>query len=362
MNPFVNTMILQKQRAEIEMPTNVMLGLSERCVATCPFCPLQQSEERLKRVEGDMSWELFRKIVDELSTRPPEVLRLHGSGEATINKDFGRMGRYAREKLPETWLQMNTVGTTWSSDAKRKEWLEIGLNKLTFSMEANRWLQDGLDAGLLPWDRSIPRDQVRFEYKKYVIHPHRAGAPWKIVAPNLIATARALARLKKESGKDAPVQRTNLCVQHVVTREQEVVRVRDADGRERATSWEIEFSTAFWRQYGVQVQYVPVATVGGQVDNSDMLNEEYMREPMGHCREVYTNFVIGWDGKVSPCCVNEHELTLCPEIDLAKMTVNEAFNHPRLQHLRALHRKHADSKGEDAAALPGECTRCLKAL
>lgn len=308
-----------------------------------------------------MEWPLYQSLIDQLAEHPPDVLRLHGSGESTAHKEFARFGEYARQRLPNTFLQMNTGGLLWTTDEKRKAWLAVGIDKLTFSIEANRWLQDGLDAEGKPWDTKIPRDQVRFEYKKYVIHPHRAGAPWNVVIPNIVRTAALLNAMKAGNPQDHPVQRVRLFIQHVVTREQEIIHVKERmpDGRERLrpSSWEIEFSRAFWAEHGVEVQYVPVATVGGLVDNSDMANEEYMREPMGTCREVYTNFVIGWDGKVSPCCVNEHTFSLLPTVDLSRMSIEEAWNAPALSRLREIHREH--SATGNATALPKECAACL---
>jgi hypothetical protein len=298
---------------------------------------------------------LFERIIDELAANPPEVVCLHSSGESTVHPQFTEMGSYARRKLPKTWLRMNSGGITWNTDEKRTKWLKIGLDRLIFSIEACRWLQDGLDRDGKPYDVKTHRADVKDDYQRYTIHPYRAGAPWKIVVPNIIATARILRRLKKDSPKGDPVHRVNLGIQHMVTVEQALIPIRAARANTSAIStWEIEFSRAFWKQHGVEVGQVAVASVGGQVDNSPMMNLEFKRKPMGICREVYTNLMIAYDGCVAPCCVDAHELELLPEINLKKMTIKEAWTHPSVVKLRAQHRS--------GRGYPEKCKRCLASI
>lgn len=302
-----------------------------------------------------MEPEFFRSLVDQLTEHPPDVLRLHSSGESTVHPQFAELGAYARKKLPKTWLQMNSGGLLWTTDEKRTAWLRIGIDLLTFSIEANRWLHDGLSVEGNPFDTSTAREDVRTEYKKYVIHPHRAGAPWGVVIPNIIRTAQILQHLRRNLPKSDPVHRVRLEAQHVVSREQEVIQVQLPGMKHPvASTWEIEFSRAFWAQHGVAVKYVPVASVGGVVDNSDMLNPEFMRAPMGECRETWTNFIIAYDGRVSPCCVDSHELELLPQIDLKKMPIQEAWMHPALESLRSQHMA--------GGGYPDKCKKCLGAV
>ena len=345
----------QSQESTASHPLNLLIEISARCPQRCPMCPLQGSDMRLARTEGLMDVILFERVIDELAVNPPDVVCLHSSGESTVHPKFAEMGSYARRKLPKTHLRMNTGGITWSNDERRTKWLKIGLDKLTFSIEACRWLQDGLDADGKPYDPKTHRADVKDEYKRYTIHPYRAGAPWGIVVPNIIATARILRRLKAKAKPSDPVNRVNLGIQHMVTREQEVMEIdAPAPNTSPISTWEIEFSRAFWRRYGVEVGHVAVASVGGQVDNSPMMNMDFKRKPMGVCREVYTNFMIAYDGRVAPCCVDAHSLELLPDINLNDMTIAEAWIHPSIVKLRGQHRVR---QGYSA-----KCKRCLKAL
>ena len=308
---------------------------------------------RLARTEGLMDVILFERVIDELAEHPPDVICLHSSGESTVHPKFAEMGSYARRKLPKTWLRMNTGGLMWTTDEKRTKWLNIGLDRLTFSIEANRWLQDGLDHDGKPYDTKTHRADVKDDYKRYAIHPYRAGAPWKIVIPNIIATAKILRELQKKAKDGDPVKRVTLAIQHMITKEQEIIQTSSPQkNMSKISTWEIEFSRAFWKQHGVIVNHVAVASIGGTVDNTAMLNTGFKRKPLGKCREVYTNLMIGYDGKIAPCCVDAHSFELLPDINVNDLTVQEAWMHPTLVKLRG---QHLAGRG-----FPEKCRVCLK--
>jgi MoaA/NifB/PqqE/SkfB family radical SAM enzyme len=350
MDQFAATVELQRKKEVPILPMNVMLEVSARCPQKCPMCPLQGSDDRLAREEGLMKPELLRSIVDQMACSPPEVMHLHYSGESTVHPQFGEMGRYVRKVLPTTWIQYNTGGLLWTSPEKREDWLSIDADLVTFSLEANRWLHDGLYADGAGFDSLTKRRAVRAEAEKYVVHPYRAGAPWDIVVPNVIGAAITLAEMNRKRQ-----MRTRLHVQHMVTREQQPLDLLDRDGTKRRTTWEIEFSRAYWAQYGVTVQYVPVASIGGTVDNDSMRNKAFERSPMKHCREVYTNFIVSWDGRVAPCCVDHgFRLTQDADINLSHMTLGDVWRHPALEGLRTRHRA--------GGGYPKQCETCLGAL
>jgi len=323
-----------------------MLEMSARCPQKCPMCPLQGSDERMAREEGLMEPELFRSLIDQMVDHPPEVLRLHYSGESTVHPQFAELAMYARKKLPSVHLQMNTGGLLWTTDEKRRAWLACGIDLLTFSIEANRWLHDGIDSDGNPWNTSTKRADVHAESRKFVIHPHRAGAPWDLTAGNLLKTAILLRQMQQKN--EGHSRRVNLHVQHLVTKE--VVPSESVVNGDQPFVWELEMSRAFWEQFGVLAKWVPVANIGGQVDNNDLKNPAFDRRAAGTCREVWTNFIVSWDGRVAPCCV-DHAFALLPAVDLKKVSYLAAWNHPALTSLRERHR---EMKG-----IPEKCRVCL---
>ena len=294
-----------------------------------------------------MSPELFRDLIDQMVDHPPEVLRLHYSGESTVHPQFTELALYARQQLPpNVWLQMNTGGLLWNTDEKRRAWLAVGIDKLTFSIEASPWLHDGLGHDGKGWDTAIKREDVHAKTREYVVHPHRAGAPFDLCAGNLLKTA---ALLNEMQGKNVGYsRRTNLSIQHLVPRE--IAASQAVANGKMPFFWELEMSQAFWAQFGVQTQWVPVASIGGQVDNADLVNKDFSRRAQGTCKEVWTNFVISWNGKVAPCCV-DHSFSLLPAIDLNRVSLLEAWKHPSLSGLRDRHR--------EMVGIPDKCKVCL---
>lgn len=347
-------MALEKAKLTLDWPTNVQIEMSKVCPQACVFCPLQQTAGRMEQEEGVMPDDFFMQVVDQLAEHEPLQVMMHGSGESTVHPRFGELCQYARKKMPNTFMRVNTGGLLWKNPEKITKWLLAGFDKITFSMEANRWLQDGLDTEGKPWNDKTAREDVKQEYKRFVIHPYRAGAPWDEVAPNLILTCGILAELKAKAPSQHPVRRTQLHIQHVVSREQRAVTFTDRAGKPYRSTWEIEMSRAFWGQYGVQVQYVPIASVGGNVDNSDMMNEDFKRRPMGKCMEVFQNFTIAYDGRVSPCCQDSHTLRLLPEINVKTMGLAAAWKHHSVETLREQHRS--------GSGFPVQCETCLLAL
>lgn len=83
---------------------NINLSLSNRCNASCIWCP----ESRGTKHNFDMPWEIAKKIIDELSEQPEHIKMIHVSenGEALYNKDFLKIVRYIKEKLPNTAVNL----------------------------------------------------------------------------------------------------------------------------------------------------------------------------------------------------------------------------------------------------------------
>lgn len=76
------------------------LSLSNRCNATCIWCPTTRGQKN----NMDMPWETAKKILDEASDSSfPWTIKhitLSENGEAIYNKDFLKIARYARLKFP----------------------------------------------------------------------------------------------------------------------------------------------------------------------------------------------------------------------------------------------------------------------
>jgi MoaA/NifB/PqqE/SkfB family radical SAM enzyme len=109
-------------------PVCLYLEVTNRCNLLCTTCP--RTYEELEP-PGDMSFELFARIVDQV----PDLARavLHGVGEPLLVRDLARMIRHLKAR--GTYVLFNTNGTLL--DARRgRELVEAGLDELRVSLDA----------------------------------------------------------------------------------------------------------------------------------------------------------------------------------------------------------------------------------
>jgi radical SAM protein with 4Fe4S-binding SPASM domain len=109
-------------------PVCLYLEVTNRCNLLCETCP--RTFEDLE-APGDMSWELFTSIIDQV----PNVARvvMHGVGEPMLVKDLPRMIRYLKAR--GIYALFNTNGTLLTP-RKQRELIETGLDELRVSLDA----------------------------------------------------------------------------------------------------------------------------------------------------------------------------------------------------------------------------------
>src|SRR3974390_3742740 len=83
----------ERTEVAVRLPVCVYLEVTNRCNLLCTTCP--RTYEELEP-PADMSWDLFRLIVDQL----PDLQRavLHGVGEPMLVKDLPRMVRHLKQR------------------------------------------------------------------------------------------------------------------------------------------------------------------------------------------------------------------------------------------------------------------------
>jgi len=113
--------------AEAE-PICLYLEVTNRCNLLCETCP--RTFEELEP-PGDMSWDLFTRIVNQV----PRIERvvLHGVGEPMLVRSLPRMVRYLKAR--GTYVLFNTNGTLLN-ERKARELAEAGLDELRVSLDA----------------------------------------------------------------------------------------------------------------------------------------------------------------------------------------------------------------------------------
>jgi MoaA/NifB/PqqE/SkfB family radical SAM enzyme len=109
-------------------PVCLYLETTNRCNLPCTTCP--RTFEELEPA-ANMSWDLFRSIVDQY----PKIARvvLHGVGEPLMVPNLPRMIRYLKER--GTYVLFNTNGTLLN-ERRGRDLIASGLDELRVSLDA----------------------------------------------------------------------------------------------------------------------------------------------------------------------------------------------------------------------------------
>jgi MoaA/NifB/PqqE/SkfB family radical SAM enzyme len=110
-------------------PVCLYLEVTNRCNLLCTTCPRTYVE---LEPPADMSWELFKTIVDQV----PDVSRavMHGVGEPMLVKNLPRMVRYLKDR--GVYVLFNTNGTVLS-EKNGRALIDAGLDELRVSLDAS---------------------------------------------------------------------------------------------------------------------------------------------------------------------------------------------------------------------------------
>ncbi len=121
-----------------EGPTHLQIEPTTRCNFTCKFCAGRHM------AQGDLSFENFKRILDQLPTL--RYIHLQGEGEPLLNPEFFSMARYAREK--GLVISMITNGSLLHKEAIKQiielEFQWVGVSLESSDSERFRMIRGGL--------------------------------------------------------------------------------------------------------------------------------------------------------------------------------------------------------------------------
>ena len=113
------------------LPPCLFVEVTNRCNLSCPTCQLGTDQAYKGYNKGDITFEQFKKIVDQI----PSLIyvTLQGVGEPLLNKDIIKMIQYCTDKGISTYI--NTNGTILT-ETKSRELVEAGLGNLSISINS----------------------------------------------------------------------------------------------------------------------------------------------------------------------------------------------------------------------------------
>lgn len=122
----------------LSTPFTLYIDPSSGCNFQCTFCPTGDRNliKQVNRKVTQMSFELFKKIIDDLDSFDGviKLLRLHKEGEPLLNKDFTKMVKYAKQSKKILKID-TTTNASLLNPKKNLEIIEAGLDRINISIE-----------------------------------------------------------------------------------------------------------------------------------------------------------------------------------------------------------------------------------
>lgn len=263
-----------------DFPKVVLIDTVSFCNLRCSMCV----HKEMTRKKGIMKWELYAKIIDEISDNNKDIrVWLVFFGDPFVIKrrkpSIFDMISYAKSKgLTNTVLNSN--GNLMDIDSARKL-IEIGLDAIYF----------GIDA-----------------YTPETYSKLRVGGDHNKTIENV----RGLIRLRKEMKSEKP----NVVVQFV-----------EMD----SNAHEIRDFMSFWNNEGANVKIRPKVSWAGAIDAPNLVLGNEDRWP---CHWAMQTMSITDTGKVVTCAVDLDARFIAG--DVTKQTLKEVWN-GKLKEVRQLH-------------------------
>ena len=252
------------------LPEIVQIESTNICNAKCVFCP----RDEMHRRQGIMSFDLFRKIVDECVELGITHVRVHNYGEPFVDRKLVDKVRYAKEK------GIQEVGM-------------ISNGSLITEQVARGMVDAGLDAINISVDAS----------GKDVFESTRIGLKYDKV----IANIERLVRIRAESGKRRPKLILSFVRQNNSADEQAFIE--------------------HWRKVADKIHITDLHNWGGTLHQQSDVNYP--------CYRPWLTFTVLWDGRVSLCCADFDGHTILGDMNTS--TIKEIWNNERYLSVRREH-------------------------
>ena len=126
-----NIPLRSRSRLVNELPTQVYIEVTNYCNSLCVSCPLTYNHFLPQEPKHHLTWDNFRRIVDQFPRLDRVVL--HGIGEPLLNKELPRFVSHLKEHGAEVLFNTNAI----LLDQKQGDALvDAGLDELRVSLDA----------------------------------------------------------------------------------------------------------------------------------------------------------------------------------------------------------------------------------
>lgn len=261
-------------------PERITVELTNRCNLECTFCPRHLVDMKL----GNMTWELFKKIVDEAAEHLPLIMPMFFRGESLTHPDLCKMISYAKAKGIGP-IQLASNGFLLDEKMGDKI-IESGIDFISFSLD------------------TINPDI----YKQTRIH-----SDLRVAMDNVVAFVKKCEKLKSEGHTVPEIQVSSVDIDDYRGEQQEFID--------------------FWRQYADRVRIYIEHSSDGHLGSIEALHDEHeQRKP---CGKVYNDMIIYWNGNVGICNHDwDNQLGIG---NVSESSIEEIWNSKKYNEVREMH-------------------------
>lgn len=152
----------------LRTPFIINIDPSDRCNFQCKFCPTGDRELMANtpgRNHGNMSWELYTKIIDDICMFEDKVkvIRLYKDGEPLLNPRFADMVRYAKESGCCDRVDTTTNASLLTKELGQKI-IDSKLDRINISIEGvNAFQYKDFSGYKIDYDQLV--DNIRYFYE-----------------------------------------------------------------------------------------------------------------------------------------------------------------------------------------------------
>jgi MoaA/NifB/PqqE/SkfB family radical SAM enzyme len=305
-------------------PVCLYLEVTNRCNLLCTTCPRTYVE---LEPPADMSWDLFRRIVDQV----PEVSRavMHGVGEPMLVRNLPRMVRYLKDR--GVYVLFNTNGTVLN-EKNGRALVDAGLDELRVSLDASNATSYLKVRGKDYFNRILKNVKAFRAMQEREGHAKPRVSAWLTGLKETVEELPAFVRIAAGIGvKEVYLQR-------LVFFDHDTVGLARPDQAlfERMAKDEahyLEEAEAVAKSLGLTFSASGAASEPGM-----SLAKKRDDNPWSLCRRPWTVMYFTANGRALPCCIapfSQHGYENYTLGDATQESLREIWNGERYQSFRA---------------------------
>lgn len=308
----------------VRPPVCLYLEVTNRCNLLCTTCPRTYVE---LEPPADMSWDLFRRIVDQV----PDVSRavMHGVGEPMLVKNLPKMVRYLKDR--GVYVLFNTNGTVLN-EKNGRALIDAGLDELRVSLDASNAKSYLKVRGKDYFNRILKNVKAFRAMQEREGHAKPRVSAWLTGMKETVEELPAFVRIAAGIGvKEVYLQRLVFFDHDTVGLARPDQALFEQLATDEATYLDEAETVA--KSLGLTFSASGAASEPGM-----SLAKKRDDNPWSLCRRPWTVMYFTANGRALPCCIapfSQHGYENYTLGDATQETLRDIWNGPRYQSFRA---------------------------